>query len=318
MKFNYFFPFLLCFAFQFASAQTNLVPNPGFEQYSQCPDGLGQPDRATGWDSFRESPDFMNACALQSSLVSVPSNCMGYQYPAGGNGYCAFQTYFTSEFREIIGCALTAPLTIGQKYYVKFKVVRAHGGTAGASCGSNNIGLLFTTNGYSYFNPISINNFAHIYTNSIVTDTLNWIAISGSIIADSAYQYIGIGNFFTDANTDTAWFGGPGCRAIYYADDVCVSTDSLYCASFTTSIDEERSRKAFSIYPNPVREIMQVQSEDAIHTIRIVNSLGQIVMETNVGANSTTIQVDGLSEGIYIINLSTTGGYFQRKFIILK
>ena len=68
---------------------------------------------------------------------------------------------------------------------------------------SNKLGAKFSTVSYSYSNPIQINNFAHVYSDSVIKDTTSWTLIKGEFTADSAYQYISIGNFFDDINTDT-------------------------------------------------------------------------------------------------------------------
>src|SRR5436189_139332 len=69
-----------------ASAQ-NLVPNPSFEDTVACPTTVDQVYKATGWHSYRPSPDYFNTCADSASLFSVPYNAFGYQYPRTGNAY---------------------------------------------------------------------------------------------------------------------------------------------------------------------------------------------------------------------------------------
>jgi hypothetical protein len=39
----------------------NLVMNPSFEIYSQCPDNAFQIDYSTNWYSLKESPDYFNS-----------------------------------------------------------------------------------------------------------------------------------------------------------------------------------------------------------------------------------------------------------------
>jgi hypothetical protein len=65
--------------------------------------------------------------------------------------------------------------------------------TAGAT---NNLGIRLTTT-----TAFPIDNFSHMHSLSVLSDDVNWITLTGSIIADSAYAYVGVGNFYTDANT---------------------------------------------------------------------------------------------------------------------
>ncbi|MDO9187033.1 MAG: hypothetical protein Q7W13_13545 [Bacteroidia bacterium] len=88
--------FLFIFSFIFCKvhhtyAQTNLVPNPSFEQYSSCPSTECGISLATGWYSAGYTPDYFNGCA--SWPFGAPQNAAGYQYPASGNAYALVGTY---------------------------------------------------------------------------------------------------------------------------------------------------------------------------------------------------------------------------------
>lgn len=152
--------------------------------------------------------------------------------PFNRGGYCGFYTYSAADtlMREFIGAELVSPLDSGQKYYISFKVSQAEL----VNCSSNKIGVLFTT---SITNPFPVHkNFAHFYTDSIITDTSSWSLLSGSFLADSSYRYIIIGNFFNNTSTDTIMHGSFGCGPYYYIDDICVSIDSLTCVDISNQI----------------------------------------------------------------------------------
>lgn len=225
-------------------AQENLVPNPSFERYSECP-GLSMITTALGWSSYRDSPDFFHSCATFNS--SVPNNAAGYQCPATGSGYSGIYTFrsdaiFPKNAREFLGIKLTKQLDSGQKYYISFKVSLADD----ATYATNNIGVLFSRNFFcgdtSDFCDTSeaapLTNYVHIYSKQIITDSVAWTTISGSFIADSTYEYIMIGNFFTDDSTDFVVFDTLGKWSYYYVDDVCVSLDSTTCLNITDSVIE--------------------------------------------------------------------------------
>src|SRR4051812_43656962 len=72
----------------------NLVPNSSFEDTVACPNSISQIDRATGWSSYRQSPDYFNSCAyITYPNASEPSNIWGYQYSRTGNAYAGFIAY---------------------------------------------------------------------------------------------------------------------------------------------------------------------------------------------------------------------------------
>ncbi len=65
-----FFTFNICCLTSIA--QTNLVPNPSFEDTLYCPNVTNQIDAAMGWLNFGNTPDYFNACAPIS--LNVPNN----------------------------------------------------------------------------------------------------------------------------------------------------------------------------------------------------------------------------------------------------
>lgn len=245
-------------------SQVNLVPNGGFENYSSCPQSAGQLTCSTNWFIAGGSTDYYNACAPQG-YVSVPSNFYGFQYAASGASYIGMVTFGLNEpappyYREPAMTKLTQTLSIGTKYYVSFKAVLTINDFE-SCCASNKLGALFSKVAFSVDDKAPINNFAHVYSNIIITDTLNWTTIAGSFISDSAYQYVTIGNFFSSANTSYIDYKNnfpQTAGAYYFIDDVKVSTDSgfVYAGIKTINPLDEK----IDIYPNPVVNELTVHS----------------------------------------------------------
>ncbi len=76
-----------------AQGQGNLVPNAGFEDYTQCPDNWDQLNRVKDWFNVNgQTPDYWNSCDT-SDLASVPYNKAGFQYAATGNAYAGLLIY---------------------------------------------------------------------------------------------------------------------------------------------------------------------------------------------------------------------------------
>lgn len=306
-------------------AQTNLVPNPSFEIYSNCPNSSYQINYASGWDSFRNTPDYFNSCSSQGSGFSVPNTVIGFQNAASGNAYAGFYSYFPSsgQPRECLGAALVSPLVIGTKYFVNFKVNLCQiDSVALNNCATDHIGALFSTNQYSFSSPAPINNFAQVYSTSIDTDTANWTTIKGSFIADSAYQYISIGNFFDDLSTNKIYFFSSSTYAAYYfVDNICVSTDSLYTETWT-NIKEINKHSSIHIYPNPCSDIAIVDLKESPNIpimITIYNSLGQVVYRKQcMNEDQIILNLSDLSSGVFLLTLTNPTEYFikEEKIII--
>ncbi len=302
---------LLC---NYLYAQTNLVINPSLEIFSTCPVGVGEAYKATDWDSFTGSSDYFNPCASQSS-AQTPGNDFGYQTAYHGSSYGGLITYYNSTlYREILGVALQTPLIVSQKYYFSFMVCR---GSDNAFVGysTNKIGIKLTkTNSYTVNisnYSLTINNTANYATNMIITDTLNWTRIKGSIVADSAYQYLMIGNFFDDANTTITNQSG-GTYAYYYIDNVCLSTDSTFAHEYITNIKEKHMQGELSIYPNPVSDKLKIKVQSD-SDLKIESIYGKVITNVKIQQGETIIDVGGWDNAIYFITINK-----QRHKIIIN
>ncbi len=287
-----------CVLFSLMVKAQNLVVNPSFEAYTACPDNTGgDVYKATGWDTCKGTPDYFNTCAT-FNYFQIPTNTFGYQNAAQGNAYCGFYTYDASTFyRECIIGSLTAPLTAFQKYFVSFKVNCADSNFF-ISYATNKLGVRMSTIPQS---NVSINNTAHFYSNAIISDTSGWTRLSGSFIADSAYQYIMLGNFFDDTNTSTLNFQS-GNIGYYYIDEVCLSTDSLYSLNYVTEISEINPLNEVNIYPNPAINTFNVSGlGQKPSVIKIFDSLGREIINEETNHNDTSFNCSAWPSGLYII-----------------
>lgn len=298
----------------------NLVPNPSFEDYSLCPDNWAQIDRVDNWEAYKGSPDYFNSCEPTNSF-STPQNLMGNQIPVSGNSYTGLILYskVISNGDEIIGTQLTQNLQIGIKYYLSFKIILKYNNAFSVCCGNNKIGAKFSTQSYSTPNPPSINNSAHIWTDSIITDTLNWTQVFGSFVADSSYSNLMIGNFFSNANIDTNDLVGSGEFSYYFFDDVCVSTDSSFCANYIyTGIEDKSIESNINIYPNPANNYFNVNNKDSNNpiNIKIYNTLGQeLFVLNNVSEPLIQIDISEYTTNLLFIKIESKNKSFTYKLL---
>lgn len=304
----------------------NLVPNPSFEDTLGCPfnEDISQ---SLGWSSYGTSPELYHTCA--QNIWNVPNSYLGYQNAATGNAFAGIVVYQKSgavESREFLGRKLSQNLTIGQKYYTSFKVNLPKKDTSiqntndGLVFACNKLGVLFSTVSYSEFNLPPINNFSHTYTDSIITDTANWVLVTGSFIADSNYSDIIVGVFFDTNNIDTIRLFKPlfDVFAYYFIDDICVSSDSLTCSQ-TVSVNEMKiDLSPFNIKPNPVTNyfILNNNTLNNPYDISVYNTLGQkLLEENNITDNTKTFYLNQFNNGLLLINLKTKNQNFYYKLL---
>ncbi len=210
------------------SAQ-NLVSNPSFEDYNNCPSNQGQVNRLKYWfNPTLQTPDYFNFCYSGSSFtpVSVPSNFYGFQYARTGVAYAGFAAYAGIDLREYIETSLFDTLSKGKKYCVTFYISLADS----MAYATDAIGIYFSKDSIfdsTYYNLPYIPQIENP-VNNIIKDSINWILIAGEYIAGGGGKFITIGNFYNDANTKIDTLGGymnPDYwqYAYYYIDDVSVT-----------------------------------------------------------------------------------------------
>jgi len=308
------------FFFQLGLAQ-NLVPNPSFEVHDTCPSNQDQFNYVVGWQNFSEySPDYFNSCnpctTSTFNCFSVPYNWGGYQQATTGNAYAGIYTFETNPYyniRECIGAQLITPMIIGTKYYASFKTNLALNYPFNTA--TDKLGILFSTTPYNPANPVPISNFAHVYSNQIISDTANWTTIKGSIIADSAYKYVIIGNFFNDANTNLmTFFDSAYLSAYYYIDDIYVSTDSV------SQVSNYELKNNVKIYPNPLNAFITIEIDSQMkHFIEFTlnDMLGNEIKKIQmIETRCVTIPISDLSSGIYLLKVKSGNNIFIKKLII--
>ena len=160
-------------------------------------------------------------------------------------------------------------------------------------------------------------NSCTIYSDSIITDTLNWATINFEFLADSNYTYIYLGNFFDAQNTDTLYSTGQG--AYYYIDDVCLSTDSNYCETILSI--GQNSETNFSIYPNPSHQTLNIDVGDAHRnayqiTIKIFTVDGKCLLTKNYKKmENISFDISTFAMGNYFIEISIDDSRMVKKFI---
>lgn len=199
-----FFIFELCLV----QAQTNLVPNPSFEDTFACPPGANSLSFTKYWlNPTASTPDFYHSCSLNSG---VPTNPFGYQYAHSGNAYAGIVCKESAKnSREYIQIGLIDKLLADKSMYR-----------------INKIDVLFTNSSFfeNTFFTISQIPQIRVYSNSFYSDTLNWMEIKAVYTAIGDEQFITIGNFDDDDHTGIDSINGNfASLAYYYIDDVSVT-----------------------------------------------------------------------------------------------
>ncbi len=311
----------------------NLVPNPSFEESDSCKAVLGfyEPnDGPLGWFTAYLTPDHLQGCLPYGTVNGLPMNFFTFQEPLDGESCVGIFTYHkngSEEQREWVMVQLLDPLVIGQTYYASFYANAGFGGNAQYPqnfLASNNVGMLFTTSPrqWQWWLPYpEALNMSHVHRTSVLSDTLGWNLVSGSFVADSAYQYLMIGNFYDNAQTDTVHFVDPGSVFFWVPwgytliDKVCVSNDPNGC-------DLEQGVASLSlsgvvVYPNPAQDQLQISSAQGA-TASISDALGRVVWQGMITQQRHVLDVGTWARGAYALNMVKGGERSSFKFVLIE
>ena len=186
----------------------NLVENPSFESFLECPDHLGNFGEDLKYWSVptKGTTDYFNSCSLS---MGVPTNFMGEQTAKFGNAYLGFYMYAPEDYREYIQGELKEPLKQGVTYTVSFYISLAENSDHVV----RDFDVLLSTKPIEVkikkgltkwqLSKIEGNNFTiiEILGNEFITDDNAWNKISTNFLAAGGEQFITIGNFKNNAST---------------------------------------------------------------------------------------------------------------------
>lgn len=314
--------FLISFLIgQILVGQINLVPNSSFETYTACPSNFGQLNSTVNWyQPTNGTPDYFNTCATSTSVM-VPLNLAGYQNPKNGNGYTGLLLFNKPfEWREYLQARLSSPLIVNKKYYVSVYVSLSDS----SRYATDDFGIFFSQLPINQSSNLAFNYTPQINNPSgyFLNDMNNWINISGSFISSGNEEYVTVGNFKGDLNTDTLRvlnsqpsLPGAYLSAYYYLDDICISNDSIMCDYFA-SIKESKNENKHLFYYNSNTKTIFFQEQDS-YEIEVMSLLGDIKHHYK-SENSKSFTLPCESSGCFILTVFNFNKQYSRKKIVIN
>lgn len=299
---------LMLFIMAINGCGQNLVPNPSFEDTVSCT-GTGDINDIAIWvNPTLGTPDYLNSCA--NGNFDVPMNAYGLQTARTGNAYVGIVSIMNSSIsREYVQVQLSSPLIAGVEYCVEFYVCTSDSSTYSI----NNVGAYLSVNPISSSNGMELNYTPQIENpiSSPINQLNIWQLVTDSFFASGGEQYLTIGNFNNNSNTDTTMINGSTWAEGYqYIDDVKVQPCS------TVNINEFLLSKKLSIYPNPSNGIYNVSSEAKIQEYFIYSSVGKLIKSKKLNTQNFKLNLEEFASGIYYIKLETNNNILQKKLII--
>ena len=265
MKLKITYLFISLFAQLNSYSQLNLVPNPSFEDtIGDCDFQMGISNlgsKVKKWYTCYSGStvDYYNACAnsiLYPTSSTVPHSCRTYQMPHLGDAFIGLWIYevinssdSSAIYSENIAVKLNSKLKSGSCYYAE---LYANLGNV-SNIATNQISMLLSNNTYT----TTTGNFTNTIqpqvqwdTTQYFKDTLNWIRISGTFIAQGGEEFLTIGNFKDGTHLNKTTVGNNfisgGC-SIIAASRTYILIDDVFLYELPTP---QLQSNAITICPN--------------------------------------------------------------------
>lgn len=151
------------------------------------------------------------------------------------------------------------------------------------------------------------------------------VSVSGTTLTATStptavsYQWFDCGTMTPITGANSATFN-PTANGSYGVVAVSANgcADTSACQAVTTiGLDELVLNASISIYPNPAVDVIHAISTGAsIESCGVIDANGRMVSEVKADATSEVeVSLDGLSEGVYTLEIRTTEGNVFKRFV---
>ncbi|MRI02173.1 OmpA family protein [Kriegella sp. EG-1] len=223
----------ICLSASIVANGQNLIKNPSFESYNNCPSKLGnlKIDLQDWTAPTLGSTDYFNSCSIQ---MGTPENFNGSQPSNFGKGYAGLYLYAPDDYREYLQVELKEKLLKGKNYRVSFYVSLAER----SDFAIKEFGVLFSNNKleieikkelskmHLYKQVGNKYHYLEIGYSNFYSDTKDWILVHTQFKAKGNEKFIVVGNFKNNRRTrmfKTKRNANQG--AYYYIDMVSVTLE---------------------------------------------------------------------------------------------
>jgi hypothetical protein len=312
---------IYCLFLSHFSNSQNLLSNSSFEDTTShggaC---FGTIDWVISWfNPTASTPDlYCYNSTSANCIISSINNPNGYQLPRTGNSYAGIYTY-AGPTRDYLATQLVEPLSLGCIYLIEFYISRAN--TYGLA--TDKIGCAFSPDTIGFNSTsgfLSLTPAIETPPGVLITDTQNWIHVTGVYTAIGNEQYFLIGNFHDDLNTyvDTANIA-LYYSAYYYVDDVKI----LACDSTQILQTNFLTQPEITVFPNPSSDFIYIICDNPTLNVQFAELLetsGKRLQRQKLRSDrqQNILSVADVKSGYYLIKIiSENANPYYSEIIII-
>lgn len=94
-------------------------------------------------------------------------------------------------------------------------------------------------------------------------------------------------------------------------------TDTATFLLNTTASAPELLASNVSITPNPVQDVLSIESEYDLNKVQIVSATGQVLRDAEISLVQESMNVADLPKGVYVLRLTGDAGVVEKRFVKL-
>lgn len=137
-----------------------------------------------------------------------------------------------------------------------------------------------------------------VYDGGNAIATRNYDQRNCNIYGNGAYSSIYSYQITTNGNLKTLAITDPSGNKVYYNNTSQLSTK-----------ESEAEKKSFIAYPNPVKDLLNIENIERNLTIKMYDMSGKLILETKSNDQKVKIETSSLQKGKYIIVVENYAPY---------